>query len=378
MGEERVVKVGFLGDTSFTGVFRLKRDQHETVDPYVIEKLQECDEVVVNLEGPLTESPCIKNAGICLSSSSDSTNTLKALHTTIVNLANNHTMDSGIDGLADTIKLLEENEFKHFGAGLTLEDSSQLVFIEKDDIAISLIATSHIEGDISKKSSPGVFCAEKNYSVLKSLVSTAKKKSDWVVLNYHGGEEFTHLPMPRRRKLLKRYLDLGIDLIICHHPHVVQGYEMFGDKAVFYSLGNFIFDIESHHKFQGTDESVVVIISFSKFSFSFEVLFTRIDLKRGTVEKAPNNNFFVPLVPENYKQNWEKECFRLLFSKSYVTHKSNSKSIGKSNSILRKLFRLSTYRSLFLTLKARNTRPIVFAAYKSLLRQKIVQKHTRT
>ncbi len=309
MGEERVVKVGFLGDTSFTGVFRLKRDQHETVDPYVIEKLQECDEVVVNLEGPLTESPCIKNAGICLSSSSDSTNTLKALHTTIVNLANNHTMDSGIDGLADTIKLLEENEFKHFGAGLTLEDSSQLVFIEKDDIAISLIATSHIEGDISKKSSPGVFCAEKNYSVLKSLVSTAKKKSDWVVLNYHGGEEFTHLPMPRRRKLLKRYLDLGIDLIICHHPHVVQGYEMFGDKAVFYSLGNFIFDIESHHKFQGTDESVVVIISFSKFSFSFEVLFTRIDLKRGTVEKAPNNNFFVPLVPENYKQNWEKECF---------------------------------------------------------------------
>ena len=55
MGEERVVKVGFLGDTSFTGVFRLKRDQHETVDPYVFGRLQECEEVVGILEGLLRE-----------------------------------------------------------------------------------------------------------------------------------------------------------------------------------------------------------------------------------------------------------------------------------------------------------------------------------
>lgn len=299
------------------------------------------------------------------------------LHTTIVNLANNHTMDSGVDGLLETIELLEKNEFKHFGAGFTLDDSSQLVFIEKGDITISLIATSHIEGDISNKSAPGVFCAEKNHSLLKSLVSTAKMKSDWVVLNYHGGEEFTHLPMPRRRKLLKRYLELGIDLIICHHPHVVQGYEIFGDKVVFYSLGNFIFDIEPHHKFQGTDESVVVIISFSKFSFTFDILFTKIDLKRGSVERTLHNDCFFSLASESYKVDWERECFRFLFSRSDKTHLNSSKSFRKSNSILSKFFRFSTYRSLFRILKARNTRPIVISAYKSLLRQKISQKNSR-
>ena len=61
---------------------------------------------------------------------------------------------------------------------------------------------------------------------------------------YHGGDEFFHVPMPYIRKQLKGYLDWGCDIVVAHHPHVVQGYEMLGKKAIFYSLGNFIFDTD--------------------------------------------------------------------------------------------------------------------------------------
>ena len=69
-------------------------------------------------------------------------------------------------------------------------------------------------------------------SVLQGVDETKELMSDWVVLNYHGGAEFTYLPIPHKRDLLHEYLKYGIDIIIGNHSHVVQGYEKIKNKLI--------------------------------------------------------------------------------------------------------------------------------------------------
>nr|HPJ82058.1 CapA family protein [Saccharofermentans sp.] len=223
----------FTGDTSSSGIFdQIVRSNTCLEDPIVssdiIDFFRLGDEVIVNLEGPITDKPCSKTKGSCVSSSPAFARVLRALGVTVLNLANNHMTDCGIEGLADTLSIARDNGMYTVGAGADLDEASRPLVLERKGISVALIATTHFEGITATNNSPGVFCAEKDFSLARSIIADIKNRYDWVVMNYHGGEEYVHIPMPRRRRLMRRFLDLGVDVIICHHPHVVQGYEQFG------------------------------------------------------------------------------------------------------------------------------------------------------
>ena len=76
-------------------------------------------------------------------------------------------------------------------------------------------------------------------------IADVKKEHDLVFLNVHWGEEYNTLPTARQKNLAHKFIDAGADLIIGHHPHVTQPMEIYKEKPIFYSLGNFIFDQSS-------------------------------------------------------------------------------------------------------------------------------------
>lgn len=97
-----------------------------------------------------------------------------------------------------------------------------------------------------------------------------KEKCRWCVIVVHGGEEFASLPNPYTRVRYLKYLELGADVVVGHHPHVTENYELFEDgKVIFYSLGNFIFDTDYQRAHPYTDEGALLKLIFTEEKVDF-------------------------------------------------------------------------------------------------------------
>ncbi|NLE27468.1 MAG: CapA family protein [Clostridiaceae bacterium] len=304
------ITIAFSGDVSFSGIFSTLHDS-SFVSEEIKRFLSEADHSVFNIEGPLTSSASRDKKGVSLSSGPEKNTVLKELGCDIFNLANNHIMDCGIAGLEDTLAVARTNDQQAFGAGTNLQNASAPLFLHKEGIAVALIAVAHPEGPLASSTSPGIFC-DNQRELIKKAILECKKRSDAVILNYHGGEEFTFVPMPRRRMQFIEYIDWGADVVIGHHPHVVQGYEMHNGKHIFYSLGNFIFNLDSHRACLGTDESVLLKLIIDKNTVAFDACFTKSNLNSGQIMADTSNAKFFEYSAIEYGSLWEMECLRTL------------------------------------------------------------------
>lgn len=152
----------------------------------------------------------------------------------IVNIANNHIRDYGTQGLEDTIRYLDDAGIKHVGAGLDRADARKPVVIEIKGIKI---------GFLGYYNSPDYTAGANPYNerILKEDICNLKKIADYVIVNFHWGEENLSYPKPYQITLAHLAVDSGADLIVGHHPHVLQGIEKYKNGLIVYSLGNFIF-----------------------------------------------------------------------------------------------------------------------------------------
>lgn len=197
--------------------------------------------VVLNLEGPVTEnfSQRRKKRGPNLYQNKRAIEMLKELQVVGVCLSNNHMMDFGSIGLVDTIKLLDENGILHTGAGVNLLEASRPMII-KDGAEIYEIYNFgwNLEETVyAGKRKAGCSPREEEY-ILKYIGKKWEKKSIKMAV-MHWGFEYNYLPMPYDIELAHKMLDGDFDIIIGHHPHVVQPKEKYENKMIFYSIGNF-------------------------------------------------------------------------------------------------------------------------------------------
>jgi poly-gamma-glutamate synthesis protein (capsule biosynthesis protein) len=147
---------------------------------------------------------------------------------THMSLANNHSFDFGLPGYNHTISTLWDNNLVPFGHPTSLSTSSVTLLKMKDkNVAIIAMHT--------------LFTAPKSEDI-KSVLEYANSISDYQVVYIHWGDEYQHKQSASQRKLVEEFSNYGTDLVIGHHPHVVQGIERVNDTLVFYSLGNYIFD----------------------------------------------------------------------------------------------------------------------------------------
>jgi len=175
---------------------------------------------------------------------------LKNLGIDIVSLANNHVLDQGVNGLYKTIENLEKIGLPYDGAFKSLEDSETLRVFNINNLKICILSfTSHMNGlklPTGKEFLVNTLLYTSIVRISRLLRKIKREKiADVIILNMHFGEEYHLEPTARQKELARTFSDAGADVILGHHPHVLQPPEWIenskGTKSfVAYSLGNFI------------------------------------------------------------------------------------------------------------------------------------------
>jgi len=171
-------------------------------------------------------------------------------------IANNHIADQGQNGLEETRELLDLAEVNYVGCNDKQVGDCSIKIIEIKDKKIGLAGFSMVYGR---------FDEPQGLAMIRELASS----TDLVVVNIHWGVEYEHYYNTTQQNLAHDLIDAGADIIIGHHPHVVQGMEIYNGKPIFYSLGNFIFD---QYFSEETQEGLGVEIEFDAEVLNFKLL----------------------------------------------------------------------------------------------------------
>jgi len=162
----------------------------------------------------------------------------------IVSLANNHAMDFGPEALRDTLESLEEAGIAVIGGGANLDRAYAPHFLERNGQRIALLGISDILPAFSEagKERPGIAPARgKEFEArMPDAIAAARKEADQVIVSVHWGKERFTGATPKQRKLGRRLIDWGADLVIGHHTHCMGPVERYGGGLIHYSLGNFV------------------------------------------------------------------------------------------------------------------------------------------
>jgi hypothetical protein len=154
-----------------------------------------------------------------------------------VTIANNHVLDCGPNGLSETLQEIKRAGLYYVGAGMNLADALKPAFIQVCGITVGLTAFCY--GPPAGHSSPGV--APCDPLLMREVLRTARAKSDIVIAALHDGLEYSDVPPAKTRSRFHFLAENGADIVIGHHPHVLQGLEWHGSIPIAYSLGDFLF-----------------------------------------------------------------------------------------------------------------------------------------
>lgn len=303
------VKVGFTGDFSFSAYFSGADEKENLIDQKILDFLDENDANVLNFESPITDCRMTKKRRLAHRSDPKVLKYVKeTIKSPILSLANNHMMDYNRIGMIDTIENVEKEGIPYIGAGRNKQEASQYVILG-DEVKVGIFAIQYKDYRVAGTRYSGPL-HDKRVETIKNTINELRNLVDYVVLVYHGGDEFLHAPMPYFRKRMRKYLNMGCDIVVAHHPHVVEGYEYFGKKCIFYSLGNFMFDTDYQRMQEDSDRGVILRITFDENGYSFENIFSRVDRDTCTVKITDNSQYFDDYGKVNYKRLWCTEAAR--------------------------------------------------------------------
>ncbi|MCG8401632.1 MAG: CapA family protein [Firmicutes bacterium] len=163
----------------------------------------------------------------------------------VLTLANNHVLDFGPEALLDTIFHLENNGIKYTGAGANIDGALTPVIMERNGVTVGVLAFSYVIPRgwwVAGHNRPGTTSGH-DYEQVYESVRDLSQKTNITVVSLHWGRELADRPSKQQQKLARRLVDLGADIILGHHPHVLQGLEQYKNSLIIYSAGNFIFTL---------------------------------------------------------------------------------------------------------------------------------------
>jgi poly-gamma-glutamate synthesis protein (capsule biosynthesis protein) len=207
--------------------------------------LRDGDITIGNLEGPLS------NRGTKVAGKPDkyifrgdprSIDSLTTAGVDIVALANNHIMDYGAPALEDTIDVLDSAGVLYAGAGENLDAAWEPAYIERNGQRVAFISVSERIPSyfLAGKSTPGM-ASGRDMDRIVATIRKAKSNADYVIISSHWGVEQAYDCNSAQISMAHRFVDAGADMVLSHHPHVMQAVEFYKGKLIAYSLGNFLF-----------------------------------------------------------------------------------------------------------------------------------------
>jgi poly-gamma-glutamate synthesis protein (capsule biosynthesis protein) len=205
---------------------------------------RQADAVIINLECPLTDTTTPINKHYIFRGEPQWAKGLRAAGITHAAMANNHTYDQGRQGLLSTYNHLKEAGIEPLGYGNSKSERLEPVIIRKGAIEVALFnsVTLPLENWYDLDDRPGI--CQASASTLADAIRTfhAHHPTIKIIAVLHWGAEMQTTPTMQQRLDAQTLLQAGVDVIVGHHPHVVQPLVNIYDKSVFYSLGNFVFD----------------------------------------------------------------------------------------------------------------------------------------
>lgn len=185
--------------------------------------LEKDDLSIVNMEGTLTESTTRKDKTFAFKAPPEYASILSGSSVEAANLANNHSYDYGEQSYTDTVEALEN-------AGVATFGYENVKILEIKGIKVGLTGIYELAEHLEKKQ-----------QVQENIAALKKSGAQLIIVNFHWGMEKEYVPNETQKELARYAVDEGADLVIGHHPHVLQGIEKYKDKYIAYSLGNFCF-----------------------------------------------------------------------------------------------------------------------------------------
>ncbi|HUW71722.1 MAG TPA: CapA family protein [Candidatus Humimicrobiaceae bacterium] len=163
----------------------------------------------------------------------------------VLSLANNHAFDYGRAALEDTFLRLKEVGIDCVGAGFNEEEAYFPIIKDIEGTKIAFLAYTNLGSPswAAKGENSGIaWVPENDFEKIKENIKSAKENSDVLIVSLHAGEEYQAELTEFQIDFAKAAIDAGADLVVGHHPHMIQPVEEYGQGYIVYSLGNFIFD----------------------------------------------------------------------------------------------------------------------------------------
>lgn len=237
-----------------------------------------------NLETPISGHPLKSHRPLVFDTKLAHSSGLSEFNFKIVNLANNHALDQGINGLKNTWNVLDQRGIQHIGTGPDLDSAWRAKIVVANQIRFAFIGASYTSINDRGKSRNDYIARIDDKARLRHSIQNARSIGDFLVVTMHAGNEYTRAPNAQQIDFARRAIDAGAEMVIGAHPHWIQTIESYKGKPIFYSLGNFIFD----QRKPGTQEGLILKIKVRRTAShkSSVTVLERIDLLPVVLEKT--------------------------------------------------------------------------------------------
>jgi len=223
-GRAKKVVAEFGPDYPFDGVFPL---------------LRTAPIVLGNLEGPFAEKARRQQRNFSYRVDVSLASSLSRAGINVVTLANNHLMDCGRSGVLETLDALSNANVFALGAGTNERTAHEPVILQAGAMRIGLLGYYWNRRTAATADRPG--SAMDPPEALEADIRGLREHADRIVVTFHWGVPYERGPSPEERAKAHFAVDCGADVVVGHHPHIVQPFEIYRGCPIFYSVGNFAF-----------------------------------------------------------------------------------------------------------------------------------------
>ena len=294
----------FTGDVGFDRYMYGKWDDEALISTEILSFLNSADHVITNVEGPIAnaeQNTTTDGAQQLLHTiDPEAIKVLKKMNADIWNICNNHIMDAGEHGIKSTLEYAKAENVQTIGAGMNIQEARKPIILNEAG-GIGLFGVGYQRACRKADEEKAGCYSWSDLDEIQKTINDIKSKCRWCIVVAHAGEEFTPLPSPYTRERYRKYLEMGADAVIGHHPHVPMNYETVGNKIIFYSLGNFIFDTDYQRSQFNTQYGLLVKLNFTKNDMTFEPMGIEILRDTERIAEAPLPPIFEDVQEEEYK-----------------------------------------------------------------------------
>lgn len=269
---------------------------------------------IVNLESAIELCGYKKlTKGIGILSNTDIVEFLRELNVRCVTLANNHIFDFDID-IVEQKKFLNEHNIQAIGAGTNIKDASKPYVDHELKMVVLTFGWNVIRCKYALNNQAGVNPYEYSW-VLEQVKSARLMWKDYqLIVTIHCNYEFEMYPQPADREFAHKLIESGCNMVLGHHPHIIQGFECYEGKSIFYGLGNFYFPNCNYSGFEISFPDV------AKRGLSVQVVENKIKVYVTELKENRKINVVESGVPEDISVLNELSDFSGLSNKEYIKY----------------------------------------------------------